>query len=372
MCLPPETMEEEGGLRRLSSKKYGGFSLAALLLSGCASQGPLRPPSLHLPAAVSGLAASRIGDVVDLRWTNPTRTTDGILLNTKRNSIALSAEVCREELPQACKPVGSLHVKSGGTTDFHDSLPSALASGPARVLTYRVRILNAAGKGGGPLAVRTLAGSPPRAIAALRAEPAAQGVALRWQADEAAAPDRVLIRVTRGDALRGGVSIAGGNPASANEALLAIEPGASDRGGATDMGARAGVAQSYAVSRTRVLRVGRENLSMSSVPALVALSSHAQTPPPAPPTGLQALANTLSGAEIDLVWDLVPDAVSYQVFRSEGGGAPALLTADPIRVLSYTDKGVRPGVTYRYSVSAVNSQGAAGARSAEIQQAVPQ
>ncbi len=55
--------------------------LAAFLaagISGCASPGPARPPSLHLPRLATDLTATRTGNDVTLRWTTPDKTTDGL------------------------------------------------------------------------------------------------------------------------------------------------------------------------------------------------------------------------------------------------------------------------------------------------------
>ena len=47
----------------------------SLLLTGCASPGTPRPPSLHLPRPVRNLQAMREGNRVLLQWTTPTDTT---------------------------------------------------------------------------------------------------------------------------------------------------------------------------------------------------------------------------------------------------------------------------------------------------------
>src|ERR1700732_3507370 len=53
------------------------LAVAALLaLTGCASIGAPRPPSLELPKAPTDLRAARKGDKVTLTWTIPARTTD--------------------------------------------------------------------------------------------------------------------------------------------------------------------------------------------------------------------------------------------------------------------------------------------------------
>src|ERR1700677_1156322 len=75
------------------------LSLAVALETGCASQGPLQPPSLHLPAPAEKLTAERVGDQVLLSWTTPAKTTDGDLIKG-----SISANVCLDTSPSATPP----------------------------------------------------------------------------------------------------------------------------------------------------------------------------------------------------------------------------------------------------------------------------
>jgi len=76
-------------------------------------------------------------------------------------------------------------------------------------------------------------------------------------------------------------------------------------------------------------------------------------PPPAP-ANLAAVA--VDGA-IELDWSAVdaPDLAGYLVLRGEGAsGTLQRLTAEPVAATQYRDQSVRPGVTYVYSVVAVD------------------
>jgi hypothetical protein len=81
---------------------------------------------------------------------------------------------------------------------------------------------------------------------------------------------------------------------------------------------------------------------------------HAGNLVPPPPTGLQTVA--LNG-EVDLQWNAVPPAISYNVKRSTtNGGSYSVLTSvvgSPV----FADGNVANGTTYYYVVSAVNSYG---------------
>jgi hypothetical protein len=334
-------------------------------VAGCASQGPLQAPSLHLPARVQGLSAQRFGDSVELHWTTPTKTTDGVMLETKhRYAGPYTAEICRGEAPLApgpCTPIALLPVTSGRAGMYQEVLTAAFSQGPARILRYRVRILNAKKRGAEGSEVDVAAGAAVPKVEGLRAAPAAGGgVSLRWQ-PIAGSSDRVSMRVVRG---------AKGVP----ETLMVESRGvAGDPGGAQDSGAKLGVEQTYSVYRTRVVEVEKFRLTTNSEPTMVTVSATAAAPAPSAPTGLEAVVNTLGAPEVDLVWQAADEAgvTGYVVFRSEGGGAFVQVTQQPVRGFSYADTAVRAGARYRYRVAAVNGAGLVGAQSAEIERAVP-
>ena len=347
----------------------GSVGAFLLILCGCASEGPLRAPSLKLPGSVRAVSAARSGNSVDLRWTNPSKTTDGVSLAVKHGAGPLSAEICRGEVVPAanCSALARVPVISGESATFHDTLPLPLTDGPARALHYRIRIANAAGRTAVSATVQTLAGAPPAPIANLSAAPVAGGIAVRWTRENAPT-GRPMLRVLRGDGMPGKNSNSGGT-------LLSVGNTATtgDTGGVLDAGGHAGQAQRYTAYRMRTVRIGAEDLTMTSDAATVTVQATAKAPPPAPPAGLAAIANTLATPSIDLVWQpsTDPSATAYEVFRAEGDGQPAPLTRDPVRGFTFTDTAVRPGVTYRYTVRSVASDGRAGAPSLPISASLP-
>jgi hypothetical protein len=339
-------------------------SAALAGMAGCASQGALQPPSLHLPAHVEHLSAERFGDAVDLHWTTPSRTTDGVALQTKRRFAGpYTAEICRSAdpfPPGPCSPLSKVPVESGRPATFHDVLTPPWTDGSPRVLRYRVSVVNAKGRGVDGVDIAVMAGSSVPPITGLRAAPiAGGGVALRWLPAQGHGDDRVLLHV-----LRGGTS---------RPETLAVEPTAKDPGGANDSGARPGVEQAYTVYRTRTLTLEKQQLTLSSAPATVTVAAGALAPLPSAPTGLEAVVNTLGAPEIDLVWQAgdEPGVAGYIVSRAEGGAAFVPMTPAPIHAFSFSDTAVRPGGRYRYRVAAVNDSGAPGLPSAEIERAVP-
>src|SRR4051812_1099735 len=93
----------------LRNRTAGSLMLLVTLATGCASPGNPRPPSLYLPALVTDLTAQRVGDQVQLHWTTPARTTDGLELKG-----ALTAEFCRQTGPSApCDTITRLPVQPG-------------------------------------------------------------------------------------------------------------------------------------------------------------------------------------------------------------------------------------------------------------------
>ena len=87
---------------------------------------------------------------------------------------------------------------------------------------------------------------------------------------------------------------------------------------------------------------------------------------PAAPTGLTLVSQTASG--IALRWNPSAGAVSYKVYRAIGNGEAS--SVGSAAATSFTDSTAVPGVTYAYSVSAVNGAGES-ARSATVSGTVP-
>jgi hypothetical protein len=85
---------------------------------------------------------------------------------------------------------------------------------------------------------------------------------------------------------------------------------------------------------------------------------------PAAPTNLTATA--FSGTEIGLVWkDNSSNEDAFVVYRQEPGGDSVPIATLPANTVSYLDRGLRPGTTYRYVVRAWNLATGASKRSNE-------
>src|SRR5579863_5825570 len=123
---------------------------AAVLIAGCGMPGAPQPPSLNLPDKARDLAAVRNGNEVTLTWTMPRRNTDKLLLNGM-----VQARVCRTDTADTsageatCKAAGATQFAAGSAATFTETLPSPLAAGPARKLTYYVELVNRKGRSAG-------------------------------------------------------------------------------------------------------------------------------------------------------------------------------------------------------------------------------
>jgi endoglucanase len=79
------------------------------------------------------------------------------------------------------------------------------------------------------------------------------------------------------------------------------------------------------------------------------------TPQFFPPTGVSAV--TLSASQIDLAWNAVTNAISYNVKRSLTNGGSYAAVATGLTATNYQDGGLAGGTIYYYVVSAVVSGG---------------
>jgi hypothetical protein len=159
----------------------------ASLMSGCASPGPPRSPSLAIPEPVTDLAVHRVGNTVQLQFTVPSRSTDKLPLR----GTAVLGTFCRQIGRGPCvTPAGTSAripvpiLDSAGhrsSVSWTDALPPEIASGTRQLLAYRVEFFSVSGHSAGPSeAAYTASGAPPSPISGLRAEGSRLGVILHW------------------------------------------------------------------------------------------------------------------------------------------------------------------------------------------------
>ena len=307
---------------------------AAIALASCGMPGAPLPPSLNLPVPVNDLSAVRTGGQVVLTWTMPAKTTDKVLLKGD-----ITVRVCRNE-PAAmrCSVATTLQLAPKADASFTDTLPSQLAAGPPRVLTYFVELVNRKGRSAGPSNSATvLAGEAPPPIENLTAQMRKDGVLLHW----ASAPTEsspVAVRLVRRlltppaktsdqKSDRGPLA----QPSEPIEQTLLVEaaqpadhaPGASPDA-SIDNNIRFGQSYEYRAQRVARVAVGGTTLELAGPLSAPVRIDAINIFPPSAPKGLAAVAtagDNGSAPAIDLSW--LPGAeanlAGYIVYRRDLG-----------------------------------------------------
>jgi len=342
-----------------------GFGLPLLMMAGCGLAAAPQPPSLKLPEPVTDLTAQRIGDEVELHWTMPKRDTDKVLLSGNQK-----IQVCRGVDSGACAAVGTASFAPQASAAYTDHLPATLNSGPPLLLNYTVILENHAGRSAGPSNVAvTAAGTAPRQIENLRAQARPDGVALTWTSEGGEETVRINRKV---------VETAGSkkpqNPAQTPQEQT-LEYSGKDEGQVLDHDAALDHTYAYTVQRIAKLTVQGQSVEVDSLSSSTITINARDVFPPAVPKGLQAVADP-EARTIDLSWqpNTEADLAGYMVYRRDAGSnmPPVKISSTVQPVPSFRDTGVTPGHGYEYSVSAVDHDGNESARSAEVEEALPQ
>ena len=343
------------GLREIGGV---GAALLAGALSGCASPGPPKSPTLNLPGEVTKLTAVRRGTQVDLTFGLPQKNTDKLPLKGDH----VTASFCRAVDAGKCLPVAGVKAVEfalgtngqAAVAELKDSLPVELATGVARVLAYRVELFNAVGKTAGfSDAVYAAGGAAPAAVEGLAAQGSRRGVVVSWKP---VAGDGSVVALWREELAPKPVEARGKTKDSAVVWLGAEgEAARNDAGMMLDTSAAEGEPYRYIAERRRTVQLGGRALEMKSDASVgVVYVLHDVYPPPVP-TDLSgaAFADASGKAAVDLIWQPVEDAElsGYNVYRDG-----KKLNGEPVRLPAFHD--VVPGAgRYRYSVTAVDAKG---------------
>jgi hypothetical protein len=359
---------------------------------GCASQGPLQPPSLHLPAPAERLTAERRGDQVVLDWTTPAKTTDGELIQG-----AMAADVCLdlapEEAPAAAKKAARVHTrKAAGQTGETQSAClrvahlavapglghavvdlGALATGAPRLVAYQIELENARGRSAGVSAAAFVAaGAAPPPVTGLRVTPRREAALVAWKAEpgrESMELKRTLVATAAGPVAAAAAERGKGPPGftpgapkgPAREVVLRAEGSeGTDAGGMIDTTVRDGDSYIYVAQRVATVTLGEHTLELRGRPSAAVPFAFRDIFPPQVPTGLVLVPGGGFGepASIDLVWDanFEPDLLGYNVYRSQDGGSFERLNPAPLTAPAYRDLQVEAGPRYTYRVTAIDQR----------------
>ena len=385
-------------------------AVAALLIvytAGCASPGQPRPPSLNLPEVVKDLTAERVGDVVELRWTTPEKTTDRLDVKGP-----MTAEVCRlavaSTASSACLPVARLPVQPGPAKAAEALAPSLTVDPPA-LLAYRVQILNAHGRSAGPSPEAFAAsGMAPPAVEQLRAVATADGAMVEWQKKDttavveldrlpvgadgvavepvaAKAPSKasskpLIKKQTAGKPTVAKTPKLQQSPPAPVEVKLRTPPALADAGGTIDHSAAMGESYRYTAQRVRTVSLDGHRLelrSFASGPVMVAMRNMFA---PRAPAGLEAVAGGATAGErsIDLSWtpNTERDLAGYIVYRQEidakgvAASTATRLNPTPVAGPAYRDPTAVAGRRYAYFLTAINAAGIESPPSEAVQETV--
>ena len=385
-----------GGLASLGS--VGAMAAVLACVCGCAAPGPPLPPTLNLPQVISGngLTVLRVGDAVRLRWKTPKQTTDKLPMKG-----GVTAEICREPvagessaksaLGASCAAVLRVPVAVGAAAEVEDRLPAALAEGPVRLLEYRVRLLNGAGRTAGlSPAVYAAAGVGAPEVAGFVGEVTSAGVELRWQRE--AAGEVELVRTLLDPAAvkkgEGKVGLPGAEKEPLETRLRAggsegsgVTAGGTDAGGVVDRTVEIGHSYRYTAERVVVATVDGKAMELRSEPSAALTFAVKDVFPPRVPVGLVAVPGFGDGgrAVIDLSWDAVvedeekPRVAGYTVYRRDAGdaGAAWVKISGLVSAAAYRDADVVSGRRYAYRVTATSTAGVESAAGGEAEETAP-
>src|SRR5271168_2069566 len=335
------------------------FGLASMLVAGCGQTGAPLAPSLQLPASVTDLTASRVGDQVTLKWTMPRRSTDKLLLKGPQ-----FVQICRRNGDGPCQIVGNPSFPPEKPASYEDRLPADLVSGAPQLLAYSIEVLSPHGRSAGASNIAySASGSAPPPFIRPRGEVTASGVLLQWQPDpQAGAEPKVNIERTLlstpspAKSETKSKSQIGGPTALVKEQTLVVRlPSGSDPGKALDPDAAFDQRYSYRISRVSTVTVAGKSIDLEGAASAEIIVDTKDVFPPAVPSGLAAVAVPDEGA-VDLSWapNTEPDLAGYAVYRSEAGkqtnGEPhRISTAAPLDTPAFRDATAQPGHEYIYS-----------------------
>jgi hypothetical protein len=363
---------------------------ATLLLAGCGMPGAPLPPSLNLPVPVNDLSALRTGGQVALTWTMPKKTTDKVLLTGN-----IAVRVCRNEISSGhCTVAAALEIAPRAAAAFTDALPSALAAGPPRAITYFVELVNRKGRSAGlSNNAEILAGEAPSAIEDFNAAMSKDGVLLHWTpapAESSPVAIRLVRKLLSSPAKKSDQKSDQSplsQPAEPLEQTLIVEssphtdhaPGGSPNT-CIDTSIRFGETYEYRAQRVARVTVGGATLELAGPLSPPLRIDAINVFPPGAPQGLAAVATAGengSAPAIDLSWlpGTEADLAGYIIYRREAGATDTtwhrISLAQPVVGPGYHDATVQPGHAYAYSVTAIDQQGHESARSAESSDTVP-
>jgi predicted phage tail protein len=304
------------------------YVLGCVILGGCGTIGEPLYPALKIPSRVTDLTAVERGDRIDINFTIPPLTTEGLALK----------EIGEVELRVGPVSGTTFNVNNWANAANRVDLrppehPGLLhAESPAqgfvgKDVVVAVRVANAKGRNSEWSNFVTVSVEQPLAKPAdLKASAIPEGVALTWNA-----PSGIQFRLFR----------------QADQEQKPSPIGTAAEPKYLDTTAEYGKTYQYYVQSVHDKTESDVTEPVSVTPKDIF--------PPHIPTGLTASAGLGS---VELAWErnTEPDFKEYRVYRSEAQG-PFAQIADGLEAPSYSDHNIESGKHYRYRVAALDQAG---------------
>ncbi len=342
--------------------------VATLALTyACGKRGDPLPPLRRTPPGVSGLRIAQDGYQLEISCTAPRASVDGVPLTV------LSVEILRADGEGELDKVGQrkvLEAAPGGVVREFVPLPD-----PGTTVRVAARVLTKGGASTRTPPVSFTVQPPPSSPTNLRATLGAEGVSLAWEGERPPPVPRPTPSPAAEKLARASPSPAA---SPAPPASPSPPPGPPPFPGGFWVYRRSGAEASYgrplssAPTEARAfddktVAIGAEVCyvvrAVASVDPLVESASSNQdcvtvrdVTPPATPTGLGVLARE---GTLEVSWSPAGDRdlVLYRLYRATPGGGFERLTEVVPGETTYVDKDVRPGLDYRYRLTAVDGAG---------------
>jgi len=335
------SQECEHGTLRTYATSVTAF-VVCVLLAGCGSIGEPLYPALRIPSRVTDLAVVEQGDNLDIAFTIPPLTVEGLPLK----------EIGGIDLRVGSSPPNGWNVDEWAASATSVNVPTPATPGPVQAMVpvgklvgkeiiVGVRVANAKGREADWSSFKTFTVEPPLADPTnfrVAADP--KGVALTWGA---ATPSQ--FRIFRKTELQ------------QRPVLLATttEPNYID------------ISADYGKTYQYSLQAVRDNIESN------VLGPETITPidifPPDVPSGLTA---SIGIGAVELAWNrnTESDFKEYRVLRSEEGG-PFVEIARGLDAPIYSDHAVQSAKHYRYEVLAADQEGHASVPCAPVEITAP-
>ena len=335
-------------------RRLAGLLLMGLALAACGKKGPPLAPEVRLPIPPAGLRASIDENAILVSWTNPGTRIDGSRLKDL-TEVRLYRREDSDDAP--LKPA----ILSGGRVVGYDQIAAIRLDAPAPAsvhgtsvqwidraglvpghrYVYVLTALDARGRSSPPSERRPItflaAPMPPLDVHATAGN---RQVTVSWRApseftDASPASGEIRYIVVRGVGSSGSMDVITPQPLAATSY--------------TETGLQNETEYHY---RVRAVRMD-PRATVTGAPSAAVAATPVETARPSAPRNLVIVPS--SGA-LRLAWSRSPESnvALYAVYRATGAEVPVRIGTTPAGTTTFTDRDVHPGVTYRYTVTALD------------------